>query len=146
MQAVAYRGDGPSVQDLIGGQLPLSVASMASLVPLAGVTPLRVLAVGATERAPALPNVQTVGEAGFAGLAFTGWQAVVLPAKTPPAIVAALDAAIRQGMAQPALRDGITKLGLTPRFAGAAASAERLKRENALWQPIVESSGFKPED
>ena len=146
MQAVAYRGDGPSVQDLIGGQIPLSVASMASLVPLAGASPLRVLAVGMPQRSSSLPSVPTLAEAGFPAIGIGGFQAVVVPARTPAPLVGALEQAIGQAMAQGPLRDGILRLGLQPNFEGAAGLAARMRRENEAWRPIVESSGFRPED
>jgi len=146
MTAVAYRGDGPSVQDVIGGQIPMSVSSLGSLVPVAGSTPLRVLAVGMRERLPSLPNVPTVVEAGFPQLAVGGWQAVAVKAGTPAPLVAALDAALTQAMATPEMQAAVARLGLIPRHQGAAAAAERLKAEHANWGPIVASSGFTPND
>ncbi|MDO9713796.1 tripartite tricarboxylate transporter substrate-binding protein [Paracraurococcus sp. LOR1-02] len=144
---VAYRGDGPAVQDAIGGQIPLTINSLAGLVPLAnGSTALRMLAVATMERVPALPNIPTVGEVGFPRLAVGGWQGLLLPARTPAALVSALDAAVAEAMALPELRAGIARLGLVPLHEGAAGSAVRLRREIAEWGPIVATSGWRPED
>ena len=146
MQAVAYRGDGPSVQDLLAGQIPLSIASLGSLAPLATGTGMRVLAVGMPERAPLLPNVPTVGEAGFPAIAVGGFQVLVVPARTPTPLVAALDRAVGQAMAQPALREAIARIGLVPTYADGAGVAARMRAENVRWKPIVAESGFRPED
>jgi tripartite-type tricarboxylate transporter receptor subunit TctC len=145
LAAVAYRGDGPAVQDTLGGQIPFGINSLGSLVPLAG-TALRVLAVGMQERLPALPNVPTVAEVGLPQLAIGGFQALMVPARTPAPIVAALDQALAQAMAQPELQAAITRVGLIPRHEGAAALAARIWREHAEWGPIVASSGFTPND
>ncbi|SHK10910.1 Tripartite-type tricarboxylate transporter, receptor component TctC [Roseomonas rosea] len=146
LQAVAYRGDGPAVQDVIAGQIPMSVSAFASLMPLVGSTPLRVMAVGMSQRLPGLPDVPTVVEAGMPDLALGGWQALLVPSRTPASLVAALDAAVAQAVTQPAMREGILRLGLVPGHEGAAALPARLRREQEQWRPIVEASGFRPED
>ena len=75
LTGVAYRGDGPAVQDAVGGQIPLTINSLAGLVPLAnGASALRMLAVATDARVPALPDVPTIGEAGFPQLAIGGWR------------------------------------------------------------------------
>jgi tripartite-type tricarboxylate transporter receptor subunit TctC len=147
LTAVAYRGDGPAVQDAIGGQIPFTINSLAGLVPLAGgASALRVLAVATPERIAALPQVQTIGEAGFPQLAIGGWQGVFVPARTPGPILDALDTALTEAMALPLVRDGIARVGLVPLHERPAVAAARLRRESAEWGPIVESSGWKPED
>ena len=70
----------------------------------------------------------------------------MLPARTPPAIVAALDAALAEAMALPAMRDGIARVGLVPLHERAEVATARLRRETELWGPIVAASGWKPED
>lgn len=147
LTAVAYRGDGPAVQDAIGGQIPFTINSLAGLVPLAGgASALRLLAVATEQRIPALPDVPTIGEAGFPRLAVGGWQAVMLPARTPAPVIAALDAALAEAMALPAVREGIARVGLVPLHENAATATARLVRETAAWGPIVAETGWKPED
>ncbi len=147
LTGVAYRGDGPAVQDAIGGQIPLTINSLAGLVPLAnGASALRVLAVATERPVPALPGVQTMGEAGFPQLAMGGWGAVMVPARTPAPLVAALDAALAEAMALPQMRDGIARLGLVPLHENAATSTARLRRDTERWGPIVRASGWTPED
>lgn len=144
---VAYRGDGPAVQDAVGGQIPFTINSLAGLVPLAnGASALRMLAVATEARVPALPEVQTIGEAGFPQLAIGGWQAILVPARTPPALIAALDAALAEAMTLPAMREGIARLGLVPLHENAATATARLRQDTDRWGPIVRASGWTPED
>jgi tripartite-type tricarboxylate transporter receptor subunit TctC len=147
LTAVAYRGDGPAVQDAIGGQIPFTINSLAGLVPLAGgASALRLLAVATPERLPALPGVPTIAEVGFPQLAVGGWQGVLVHARTPAALVTALDSAVAEAMMLPEVGAGIARLGLVPLHEPPALMAARLRRETAEWGPVVEASGWRPED
>ena len=93
---VPYRGGGPALLDTLAGQVDLSFPTLAAAVPHVRSGALRALAVTSLQRSPLLPEVPTLSEAGLKDFQFTQWQALLAPAKTPPAIVARLNAALNE--------------------------------------------------
>jgi tripartite-type tricarboxylate transporter receptor subunit TctC len=93
---VPYRGGGPAVLDTLAGQVDMSFPTLAAAVPHARSGTLRALAVTSVQRSPLLPEVPTLQEAGLKGFQFTQWQALLAPAKTAPAIVARINAALNE--------------------------------------------------
>jgi tripartite-type tricarboxylate transporter receptor subunit TctC len=93
---VPYRGGGPALVDTLAGQVDVSFPTLAAAAPHAKAGALRALAVTSPERSPLLPEVPTLREAGLKDFQFSQWQALLAPAKTPPAIVARLNAALRE--------------------------------------------------
>jgi tripartite-type tricarboxylate transporter receptor subunit TctC len=93
---VPYRGGGPAVLDTLAAQVDMSFPTLAAAVPHAKSGGLRALAVTSVQRSPLLPEVPTLQEAGLKGFQFTQWQALLAPAKTPPAIVARINAALNE--------------------------------------------------
>ena len=102
---VPYRGGGPAVQDALAGQVDMSFPTLASALPHIKAGTLRALAVTGTTRSSLLPEVPTLREAGLKDFQFTQWQALLAPAGTPPAIVARLNAALRNALNTTELRD-----------------------------------------
>jgi tripartite-type tricarboxylate transporter receptor subunit TctC len=93
---VPYRGGGPALVDTLAGQVDMSFPTLAAAAPHAKAGALRALAVTSVERSPLLPEVPTLREAGLKGFQFSQWQALLAPAKTPPAIIARLNAALNE--------------------------------------------------
>jgi tripartite-type tricarboxylate transporter receptor subunit TctC len=93
---VPYRGGGPAVLDTLAAQVDLSFPTLAAAVPHVKSGALRALAVTSVQRSPLMPDVPTLQEAGLKDFQFSQWQAVLAPAKTPPAIVARLNAALNE--------------------------------------------------
>ena len=93
---VPYRGGGPALLDTLAAQVDLSFPTLAAAVPHVRSGALRALAVTSVERSPLLPEVPTLREAGLKDFQFSQWQALLAPAKTPPAIVARLNAALNE--------------------------------------------------
>jgi tripartite-type tricarboxylate transporter receptor subunit TctC len=102
---VPYRGGGPALLDLLSGQVDLSFPTLSAALPHAKSGALRVLAVTGTSRAPQLPDVPTMQEAGVKDFQFTQWLALLAPAGTPPAVVARLNAALRGALNSKDLRE-----------------------------------------
>jgi len=107
---VPYKGGGPAMADLVGGQVSASFASMPSAMPFIKSAKLRPLGVSAAKRSPALPDVPTVAEAGLPGFAVLDWQGFFTTAQTPPETVNMLNAEIRRILAQP--DDRLTSAGV----------------------------------
>src|SRR3954468_1110715 len=91
---VPYKGGGPAMADLVGGQISGSFASMPSSIPFVRAGKLRALAVTAPKRSPAEPQIPTISEAGIPGFSVLDWQGLFTTAKTPPAVVNKLNAEV----------------------------------------------------
>jgi tripartite-type tricarboxylate transporter receptor subunit TctC len=139
---VPYRGGGPALLDTLAGQVDLSFPTLAAAAPHVKAGQLRALAVTSIERSPLLPEVPTLREAGLKDFQFSQWQALLAPAKTPPAIVARLNAALREVLKSKELIEKFQGQAFdpfitTPEQAGAfiAQEAQRLTR-------VIKSKGI----
>ena len=146
MTAVPYRGDGPAVQDCLAGQLPATFNSLPAVMPFIPGSPLKVLATTAPRRLVAAPDVPTMTELGHASLPMSGGTCILLPGRTPAAKVAALDAAIGRIAADADTITSLVRFGVVPEYQNTATVTAWLQRELAKWGPIVQSSGFRPND
>lgn len=142
---VSYKGDAPAVQDLIGGQIAMSVNPPAAQMPHVGSGRLRVLAVSGPERMKHLPDVPTLAESGYP-IQTTDWFGVLAPSAMPAATTQKVESAIKAAMATAAVREGIEKLFLTQDYLPAAQLAKDIRSESAHWAPIVKESGFLLDD
>lgn len=125
---VPYRGSGPAMTDLIGGQVTLSVGGLSSSVAQVKGGALKALAVTGPTRAPQLPNVPTVGET-KPGFALESWVGISMPPRTPPQLVTRLAALIEQAMKEPELQAQLTDQGVKPVFEGPQVITARMARE-----------------
>ncbi len=145
-KSIPYRGGGPLLQDLLGGQVQLGFNVTSEVLPHLRSGRLRSLAVASPQRWPALPEVPTLMELGYKDIAaveFLGWYA---PAKTPPEFVRRLNASVQEALATPEMQEVFARLGLQTMREGPEAFAQRIRDELAHWGPIVKSTGFTPED
>jgi tripartite-type tricarboxylate transporter receptor subunit TctC len=142
MTQVPYRGTTPLTTDLLGGQVHVGMDFMPTYVPLVNDGRLRALAVTSSERAPELPNVMTVREAGFPGFEATAWYAIVAPAGTPADIVRKINAATndylqsQKGKAQ-LMQFSMQAAGGTPDDLKAYIASELKK-----WGPIIKAANI----
>lgn len=140
---VPYKGDTPALQDTLGGQVQFMFAPAAAALPHIQAGKLRALAVTSAARLPALPQVPTMGEAGFKDFIVEQWHAVFAPAKTPAATVLRLNAEIGKVLKDPAItalaeKLGITLAGGTPRQLG-----ELQKADSAKWAKVIRDGNIK---
>ena len=141
---VPYKGAGPAINDLLGGQVALMFSNPTSTVPHVKGGRLRALGVIDTKRNPALPDVPTAQEAGLPELSnVIEWYGVVVPAATPSAIVQRLSASLLGAMAAPEVVERINGIGQTPSPAGAEEFARLIREDYARWQRVVKTSGAK---
>ena len=126
---VAYKGAPPALTDLMGGRVEVMFASPPSAMPLVRGGRLRAIATGGTKRAAFLPDVPTVAESGVPGYENTIWQALLVPARTPPAVITRLHREVAEIAQLPEMRerlaaDGTDAVGSTPQEASKFIAAE----------------------
>lgn len=143
---VPYRGDAPAVQDLLGGQIPMSINVPAAQLPHVASGKLRVLATTGERRMADLPAVPTLMEQGFPSLRTSDWFGMFVPAGTPADVVKRLQSIVRESLADATVRDGFAKLGVEPSFVEANDFSDRIRKESAAFAQTVKEVGFTPED
>jgi tripartite-type tricarboxylate transporter receptor subunit TctC len=147
MTHVPYKGDGPAINDLLGGQIQLMFTAPNVAVPHARSGRLRILAVTSRERLAALPDAPTMIEAGVKDFEYLGWIIAFAPAATPRPAIEALQAAWAKARVLPAVRSKLEELGMQApeRLAAADAVAPFLREEQARMARLVKAAGIKPE-
>lgn len=139
---VAYRGDAPGLQDLMGGQIAAYSTVLGSYLPHMKSGRLRLLAVTGAERSAFAPDLPTYREQGHPGLQMTEWFGVFAPAKTPAAVVQRVAEAVRTAVAQPDFVQGLADFGMTARSSTTQELVDRIKAENEQWRGHVKAIGF----
>ncbi|WP_270935712.1 Bug family tripartite tricarboxylate transporter substrate binding protein [Falsiroseomonas oryzae] len=139
---VPFRGGGPAVQAALGGQVPLVITSTVAVGPQVQAGNLRGVALSGAERSPVHPNVPTVAEQGFPGFAADSWVGVLAPARTPDAAVARINADLAAVLADPAIRERLAGIGMTPRAMSPAEFGAFVASEYARWGRVVREHGI----
>ncbi len=147
-QFVPYRGDAPALQDLMAGQIDMMIEPSSNSVAQVLAGTVTALAVPAATRHPSLPNVPTTDEAGLPGFYASIWFGFWAPKDTPKDIIAKLDAATVELLADPDVQTRLAKLGqqVVPRdHQTPAALAALQKSEAEKWWPIIKAANIKTE-
>jgi tripartite-type tricarboxylate transporter receptor subunit TctC len=142
---IPYKGTGAIVPDLLGGRVTMTFAATATLLPLVREGRLRALAVASTQRASAIPELPTIAEAGYPGFDTSSWQAVLVPAKTPAALVRRLHQDIVKVLAQPDVRARFSELGMEPVGNSPQELAGIIQSDLVKWARVIKDSGARPE-
>jgi tripartite-type tricarboxylate transporter receptor subunit TctC len=146
MTHVPYRGAAPAIQDLVAGRLPLFVGVLGDVSPQQG-QGARMLAITAATRNARYPDVPTMQELGHPDLSKDEWFGALLPAGTPAPIVQGLHAAIVRIAAMPDMVAALDRLEYLPTVSATPqAFADRIRIERDEWGPVVQESGFQPEN
>src|SRR5574343_60337 len=145
MNHAAYKGEALMLQDLVGGQIQLTFASLQSARPYIDSGRLKVLAVTGAQRMPALPKVPTMTEQGIKDEVFrvTGWVGMSAPAKTPADVVARVATEVRAIIGQPDVRERIQQMGFIPVGSTPEEFALQFKKDAPVWERLVKLSGAK---
>ena len=142
-QVVGYRGSGPLLTDLIGGQVPVAFDTLDTLLQQHEAGKLRILATSGPQRSSFSPQVPTFKEAGL-NLVATGWNAFFAPASMPADRVARLGAAIREVMQDADTQRKFHDSKIVPVASTPAQTTAMLKAYRAQWAPVVQKSGYQP--
>ncbi|NUZ07326.1 tripartite tricarboxylate transporter substrate binding protein [Piscinibacter koreensis] len=144
MTHVPYKGSAPAIQDVMGGQVPMSFETVTVAAPHIASGKVRALAVTSARRSPALPNVPTLQEAGIPGFDVASWQAFYVRAGTPSAIVQQLNAELERIVAQPDIKARMEQLGVEHSPNTPVQFAEFNRNELAKWQKVVKEGKVQP--
>ncbi|HNY48277.1 MAG TPA: tripartite tricarboxylate transporter substrate-binding protein, partial [Casimicrobium sp.] len=142
MLHVPYKGGGPALNDVIGGQVPVFFGNLASTLQHVQSGKLKALAVTSAKRSAILPNAPTMAEAGLAGYEVYEWNAIFAPAGTPDAVVAKLAAALQKTMDSPEVKARIASLGGEMQTAKPDAAQQFIRAQTKLWARIVKERGI----
>lgn len=145
MVHVPYKGTGPALQDLLGGQVDLTFGTPPPFVPHIQSGKLRAIAVTSKKRLPSMPDVPTTAEAGMAKLDPTSWFGVFVPASTPKPVVDKLAAEISKVVSAPAFRQKAQELGAEADYLGPQQFAAAVKEEQARWAAVVKAANIQGE-
>ncbi len=140
---VPYKGSAPAMGDLMGGQIPLSIDTVAAALPPLNAGKIKAIAVTGAARAGRLPHVPTVAESGFPGFAADSWLAIVAPQGLQAGAKARLQQALADTMADAEVRDRLAAGGLEPAWEPADAVAARIADELPRMRAIARSADIQ---
>ena len=140
---VPYRGGGPLMQDAIAGHVPLSIGSVFVAKPHIDSKRVRPLVVTTDKRSAQLPDVPTLAESGFAGFNAPAWWAVLAPGKTPPEIVARMNAEINKALQSPEVASKLAAQGIAVNIGTPAAAQAFIEGQIDIWAKVVKAHNIK---
>jgi tripartite-type tricarboxylate transporter receptor subunit TctC len=143
--AIPYKGGGPAMNDLLGGQIPMSFNNGPESVGQISAGTVRALGVTTAKRAPFLPDVPTMAEAGVPGYDTGVWWGLVGPAGMPATIVAQLSSDFIAALKAPAVRDRLNTLGAAPIGSSQKEFDAVIHADYEKWGPIIKAAGMKAE-
>jgi len=145
MTHVPYKGDTPAIQDVLAGHATFMFAPVAAALPHIQSGQLRALAVTSAARLKALPEVSTMGQAGFKDFVVEQWQAVYAPAGTPASVVQRLHGEVVRNLKDPEVVAMADKLGVTLVGSTPQELADTQKADLAKWAKVIKDAGIKPD-
>jgi tripartite-type tricarboxylate transporter receptor subunit TctC len=142
LRYVPYRGAGQAISDVIGGQVNAISADLPALIPQLRAGKVTGLAIASKTRSDALPAAPTFAELGYGDVIAENWSAVLAPARTPPAVVAKLNAAINAALNDPEIRTRFAENGVSAMGGSPEELAALIASEKARWSRVVREIGI----
>jgi len=142
MLHVPYKGETPSITELVGGQVAMMFSPSAGVAPHVKTGKLRLLATCGEKRSPAFPDTPTMIESGFPKVISTGWGGLLAPAGTPPEVIRRLQAEVARGIVAPDVRERLSALGAEPVGSTTEAFNALIKSELEKWAIVVKGAGL----
>jgi tripartite-type tricarboxylate transporter receptor subunit TctC len=140
MTHVPYKGGGPLITDAIGGHVPLAIASVALFSPHIQAGALRPLAVTSGQRYAQLPDTPTIAELGIAGFDAEAWWGLLAPAKTPPDIIARMNAAMAKALRDPTVERSLREQGIAYELSAPPAFGAFIAAEVTRWAKVIKAN------
>jgi len=140
LQAVAYRGSGPAMVDLMGGQIPLQMAAILGAVPFVNSGKVKAIGVTSSTRSPAVPEVPTIAESGLPGYEAEGWWAILGPSGMSTQVREKINKGINTSLLAPEVVDRIVKVGAAPAPSTPEALHNFIKGESTKWVKVLKEA------
>ena len=145
MLHIPYKGSGPAMTDLIGGQVQTMIETAPAAQGHVKAGKLRALAAASSQAIPALPGVPTAEQAGLSGFEVSSMFGIVAPAGTPAPIIAKLNGAIKGILALPEVKESLLAQGAIANYTTADEAAQAIRNESAKWTRVIKEGNIKPE-
>jgi len=145
MAHLAYKGGGPAAVAVLAGEAQVLFASVASSVPQIKAGKLKALATTGAKRSKVAPDLPTIAESGFPGFEVSSWYALLVPAKTPAAIVNKIRGAAIKAVELPDVQEAMSRQGLDVETSTPQELAARMSAETAVWAGVIKDAGIKAE-
>ena len=142
---VPYKGTGPALSAAIGGEIQLQLIGMSSVVPHLKSGRLKLLAVSGAKRSPAAPDIPTVIESGIPGYVFDVWYGMLLPGRTPAAIVNKLNTEMNRALKNPSVAQRFAAAGLDVAGSSPEEFRKQIREEIVKWRKVVAAANIKVE-
>ena len=142
---VPYKGTGPALSAAIGGEIQLQLIGMSSVVPHLKSGRLKLLAVSGAKRSPAAPDIPTVIESGIPGYVFDVWYGMLLPGRTPAAIVNKLNTEMNRALQNPSVAQRFAAAGLDVAGSSPEEFRKQIREEIVKWRKVVAAANIKVE-
>ena len=143
MTHVAYKGSGPAVQDLLGGQVEVLITAAPTVAAQLATGRMRPLAVAHTKRLSSLPNVPTAAEAGFPGFRIANWFGLAAPKGTSPEVITYLNAEVQKMIKRPDVLEKLQAAGAEPVTMTPAEAQRHVDNEARRWGELIHKAGIK---
>jgi tripartite-type tricarboxylate transporter receptor subunit TctC len=145
MLHIPYKGSGPAMTDLIGGQVQTMIETAPAAQGHVKAGKLRALATASSQPIPSLPDVPTADQAGLKGFDVSSMFGIVAPAGTPPPIIAKLNGAIKRILSLPEVKESLLAQGALANYTTADEAAQAIRNESAKWTLVIREGNIKPE-
>jgi tripartite-type tricarboxylate transporter receptor subunit TctC len=143
MVHVPYKGIGPALNDLIGGQVSMMFSQLSSALPHVRSGKLRAIGIASLKRSAVMPELPTIAEQGIPGFEAVSWYALMVPAGTPPEIISRLHAETARIVKLPDVREKLAALGADPVGNSPEELAATIRNESARWADVIRRQGIK---
>jgi len=140
---VPYKGSGPAMSDLLGGQVPVIFTSIPSAAPQIKAGNAIPLAVTSAKRSPAMPDVPTVAELGYPDFDVRVWHGLLAPAKTPGSVITTLNGALNKVLATPSMQEALAAQGAQAMPTTPDAFKATIEKDYKKWKPVIENANLQ---
>jgi tripartite-type tricarboxylate transporter receptor subunit TctC len=141
---VPYKGGGPALASVLGGETDITIASLGAALPHVNSGRVRVLAITSAERSSLMPHIPTVAESGVRDYVFTSWVGALVPAATPPAIVATLNSIVVKAVRSPEVANRLVSDGTQIIGSSPEQFAALIRSEIPRWAKVVKAGNIQP--
>ena len=142
---VPYKGIGPALNDVVGGQVTMMFGAMSAVLPHVKSGKLRALGVASIRRSATMPELPTIAEQGLPRFEAVSWYALMAPAGTPAPVIDRLNAESARSLAKPAIREKFAAQGLEPGGGKPQDLATEIQAETVRWADVIRKQNIKPE-